>query len=167
MDRELDYEIYCSFDNRLYFEFETDPIHQRKVLHSRILKVSSAKSKYSYARMGIAVTHSEQPQKSIFLLKRFTTIDPDNTKVQTELTTALLKLERANECLDSLKKALSFSPQAGPLHRLLIETFEENHRLEDLESFVKEIASVITDPTALQDFYIVNAETLLYCNKYP
>jgi len=165
MDKNRDFDIY--FNNDDILDIDRDLIYRRKVLHSRILKLSSAKSKFSYGVMGIALSNSAKPQESVFPLQKAAIINPTYSKIQIRLAESLLKLGKVNEGLDSLKKALSFSPQAGPLHRLLIEILEENHRLEDLDSFVKEIARVITDQTALQDFYIVNAETLLHCNKYP
>ena len=115
----------------------------------------------------MALSRSEELPKSIFLLKKYIIIQPDNSKIQFELAKALLKLERDNECLDSLKKALAFSPEAGPLHRTLIETLEKNNRLEELEEFTKEIANMIAEPADIQSFFIVNAEILIESNKFP
>ncbi len=91
MEKNLDFEIYFNNGDLL----NLDP-NLRKVLHSRILKLDSTKSKLSYGIMGTALSNSAKFQESIFPLKKAAVINPTYSKIQIRLTESLLKLGEIN-----------------------------------------------------------------------
>ncbi len=162
MNKNLDLRKYHELESRI----ETD-FHQRKVLRTRIIKFSFIKIEETYLHIGEELFYSGKYQKSITPLKRATIISPRETDAQILHAKAFFELQKENEAYSSIKTALSLSPQDDQVHQFLIETLEEQHRLEDLESFSKEIANMIKDPEEIPLFYFETAEALKRCGKHP
>jgi len=165
MDKYIDHEIYYELCEQLADEVTLS--YRRKVLPTRMLRLSLPDSDTTYQTIGEELLKSGQFHKSIFPLKRVTIMDPHNHTVQINLAKALFGLEKENEAFSSIKKALSLNPEAEGLHNLLITELEERDRLQDLESFSKEIINMIEDPESIPVFYFGSAEALLNCEKFP
>jgi len=163
MNQSLDSGIYSGRTDLL----GTDLINQRRVLHTRILKLSLNEDDQPYMELGEELFDSAQFQKSIFPFKRAAIIKPENSYAQVMLAKAFFKLDKENEAYCSIKKALSLCPRDSQVHQFLIETLEEKHRLQNLESFSKEIVNMIADPIEIPFFYFGSAEALVRYNKYP
>ncbi len=156
MNKEKDERIY-----RDQFFDEAEILHKQKILHSRILNLSLPGNDLMYGIIGKELLYSELPGKSLFWLKRAVIVDPYNTNARINLAKALFKLEREREAASFIKKELS---EDSGLHLYLMN---EKQRLQDLESFTKEIANVIENPEDIQLFYYYIAEALVKINKYP
>ncbi len=151
MNKNEDYEIYYASYQQL--SPEATFLRQRKILQTRILKVSSWKSEQLYGKIGSELLESGKLQESLLPLKRATVVWPHNVDPWINLATALFKLEKENEGLMFLMKALCFSPSAYRLHNFIIKTFEERDRLDDLENFYEETAKGFKDPNSIPVFY--------------
>ena len=159
MDKDEDYGIY---DGQFLNEANSSP--KRKILQTRILKLSLYESDSVYGRIGAELLRSGQFQKSVTWLKRATIVRPYDTDALINLATAFFKLEKEDEAFSFIKKELS---EGSNLHRFLIEALEEKNKLQDLESFSKEIVDTIEDPESIPYFYYYIAEALVHHDKYP
>ncbi len=165
MDKEIDDQLY--YDSYREFNSEVSLSPQRRVILTRILKLDASRPDFAYHVNGEELRGLGQFQKSIIAFKRATIIDPENYAAQENLTNTLFKLEKEDEAFYSIKKALSLDPASHRLHRFLIETLGNKHRLEDLESFLKEILDMTTDPKSIPIFYYASAQALFSYQKYP
>ena len=159
MDKYVDYEIYYELCEQLVDEATLS--YRRKVLPTRMLRLSLPDRDTTYQTIGEELLKSGQFHKSIFPLKRVTIMDPHNNTAQIDLARALFGLEKENEAFSSIKKALSLNPKAECLHNLLITELEERDRLQDHESFSKEIINMVEDPEYIPAFYFASAEALV------
>ena len=164
MNKNLYYEIYSGLARQL--RYDDDRLSQRKMLHTRMFKLSATKSHYSSAEIGRVLFESEQFQKSLVQLKRATIIDSKDSDTQVSLAEAFLKLDKENEAFSYLKKALCLSPGSYCAHSVVIRRFQEQKRLGDIESFYQEIANTLTDMKSLADLYFGSAESLVGLNQY-
>ena len=99
--------------------------------------------------------------------KKPTATNFPNSPPQKDSAKALFELGKNDEAFALIKKDLSRNPHDKDLHRLLIDKLEESNRLEDLESFYKEVTQMIDDPGAVSCFYSTNAEVLLDKKMFP
>ena len=165
MDKKQDCEIYCQLEEQL--DDRADLLPQRKILHTRILKLSLAKSKNSYGIMGRALFESGQLQHSLLPFKRATIINPEDPVARINLARTFLELGKENEAFSCVQKALCFSPNAYQLHNFIIRIFEEQGRLGTLGSFYKEAASMLADRDSVPALYSISAVILVSFKKYP
>ncbi len=155
------YDLYHRFRN------EAASSRKKKVLQTRILKLSLRKSELEYGRTGVELLESGKLQESLIPLKRATIVRPGVPQTWINLVTALIKLEKENEGLMLIKKTLCLFPGAESLHDFVIEIFEKRHRLEDLENFYEEVAKALADKKSIPDLYYEIAENLVSRKKYP
>lgn len=148
MNKKLDERIYYEVDSQSSNELNRLP--QRKVLHSRILKLSGQNQ---YKVMGIALFESGQVQASLIPLKRATVIRPQDVEAQIHLAQAFIKLEKENEAFLCLQKALCSSPNNFQLHAAVIRTLYGQGKLEKLGGFYEETAKMLIDKRFLPGLY--------------
>ena len=163
MNKDEESEIYYD----LYQSPETSLRHKRKILQTRILKLSKFESESLYGQIGTELLESGKLQESLIFLKRATIVQPHGTVAWIDLATALFKLEKENEAFLYIKKALCLTHAAYSLHNFVIKTLEERDRLEDLENFYEETAKALTDAKSISVLYFNSAENLVGSKNYP
>jgi len=163
MNKDRDFQIYQEL------EAQVDPLHKKKVVYSRILKLSSTKSSTSYEKLGVTFARSgiEQLEKCLIPFKRAIIINPQKAIAHTALINAFFRLKKENEAFSAMKRALCLSPRDHILHSFMIRTFQERATLEDLESFYQQTANMITDKKLVPDLFYQCAQTLTKLNQYP
>ena len=168
MDKYLDSDLYDFLDQLLLDQANQLP--QRKILHTRILKLSTWRIGSSTASIGTISSESGQHQKALLQLKKAIIINPNNYYTQISCAKVLFKLEKENEAFSHLKKALCLDPISSYGHQTVIRRFQERGSLEDLESFYQDVANqaantnFINFPEAL---YSGCGQALTCLNEYP
>ena len=160
MDKDFDFQTYETLVG------QASQIHIKQVLHTRILKLSSAESPTSYEKIGLELGKSKQFGKSLTLLKRATIIDPDSTRAHLKIIKTFFSLKKENEAFSSMERALCLSPTNYSLHSFIIRTFQERDKLKDLEPFYQEVADMITDKKLLPSLFYQCAQALVGINQY-
>ena len=164
MDKDLNYQNYN--ERGVPLPNEGHYLFQKKVLLTRMLKLSVARSQYLFAEIGRMSLESGQFQKSIIQLKKVLKIDPDHSYAQMSLAEAFLKLERENEAFSILKEVLYTEPGSTWAHQVIVGRLKETEKLEDLDSFNQEIAERETDPKAVAEIYNESAQALIRLNEH-
>lgn len=164
MDPKRDERFYNSVLQRRSNSNESQSSKKRVVL-TRIIKLSPSENHAVYKNLAEEMQNTGELHKSSFALKKAIIIDPSCDKTQMKSANTLFRLEKENQAYSHIKKALSLSPESQILHTFLIEKLEEKHRLEDLESFLKEIIDMIPNPKSIPLLYFNSAGALLNCGQ--
>ncbi len=161
MNKHLERRIYHEADDRL--ADEPNPWPKRKVLHSRILKLSGDSL---YKSIGMALLESGQFQKSLIPLKRVTITRPKDADAQVKLAQAFFKLKRDKEAFSCLQKALCIYPISSQIQETVIWELQKRGRLDDLSSFYHDIANILADKKSISSLYFTCAEILAHKHHF-
>ncbi len=163
MDKHTDLRIYDTLSD--HPSVKNDVLRRRKVLQSRILKLSPD-DHLSYGKLGKMLASWGHTQQSIFPLRKAIIISPYKFKTKLVLLDALLKLKKYDEFFSLIKEDISFTCGDQEFHVLLIKTLQKLRRLHEIETIYQEIANMIKNPDSVSFLYFTSAEILTHWNHF-
>ncbi len=164
-DKSLDLQIYRDLARRP--SIKNDLERKRRVLQTRILKLSPKDSNDSYERIGKLLFDAGKIKRCIFQLKKAIIVSPYFLpKTHIALATAFRRLKKYDQCISVIQKGLDYHPKNHELHRFSIKTLDELGKTKDFDSFYQGIAKIMKDPANISTLYFKIAELLASCGRY-
>jgi len=160
MDKNVDSRIYKNLRQR------QPSLEKQAIVFTRVIKLNAVKRENSYCKWGNLLFESNQYEKSLFLFRKASIIDPNKTSPIYQRAKAFIMIGKYNQGLVCLQEYLKLFPNTESAHRLLVKALQEQNRLNELEAFYQKTVTNSLAPEWLDILYCRAAESLVEINRH-